>query len=138
MNLADDAISLTVSLLHQRDFGLRTEALLREIIEQKKIAQLLVKLVDHEKEESENSETAASKTMAILRSLMRVDKLAACLLMSQLYIIASKFYMHQICDSIDIWIFENHTPELKRQLELNMPSGLKESMKKHYSEWILG
>jgi hypothetical protein len=138
MDLSDDAISRTVRLLHARDFSVGTQSLLREIIDQKKIAPLLIEMLNYEKLESENPETAVSKTMVILESLIHVDRLAACLLMSQLYMIADDLYMHHICNAIDMWIYEDRSPELKRQLGLNAPSGVDEDMKRHYDEWIRG
>jgi hypothetical protein len=136
MKTYDDATALAVDLLHDRNFAPSTLLVLKEIIDRKETHLLINKLVKRENGESDNIRLAVSKAMAILELLGRIDNFVSCILMSDLFEQANDLYLNHICESIDIWISKNSTPELKRQLKLKMPSHLSDSMRKHYEEWV--
>ena len=138
MNISDDKIKTTVKRLQARDFGPETLAFLSEIVTERKVRELLIEMLDFESRAGQTPEDAVYHIMDTAQAMIDFDKLAACLLMSQLYRGADDLYMHDVCNSIDIWIFKNHTPDLKRHLQLNPPSSMDEAMKRHYEEWIEG
>jgi hypothetical protein len=138
MNTGDNMIETAVRLLHARDFGPNTLTLLKEIVTERRVRDLLVKMLDFEGRNSQKSEDAIYYIMDIAQAMIDFNRLMACLLMAQLYNFADDLYMHDVCNSIDIWIYKNHTPDLQRHLQLNQPSNMDEAMKRHYDGWITG
>ena len=91
---------------------------LNSIVAQNGSSQLVDDLICKEKAAGRNEENAISETMLHLESLGDTAPLLACVLMAHLSPIASRLFMHDICDSIGLWISHYPSDEIARQLRL--------------------
>jgi hypothetical protein len=89
-------------------------------------------LISKEKAAGRNEEDAVSKTMLHLESLGDTAPVLACVLMAHLLPIAGRLFMHDICDSIGLWIFHHPSDELARQLRLIAASQTNPGVRKNY------
>jgi hypothetical protein len=137
MKFSDDSSELLAELLNGRDFGERVKGMLRSAMDEKRLGQVIQDMIDLEPR-GENQEARIENVMVTLQSLADVERVPALVLMANLYESAGDLYMHDICNSIDIWIYKNHTPELGARLKLNTPPFSDDAMKRHYNEWIAG
>ena len=82
-----------------------------------------------------NRMDAVAKTMALLEGAMDRDPTSVAQLMGALYPIAAENYLHEICDAIDIWIYDYHpeaTASAFRDKADRLPPG---HLKRKYAEW---
>jgi hypothetical protein len=66
---------------------------------------------------SSPSEGEISAAMEEIQKLAAIEPDAARLLMADLWPIASEAYMHDVCDSIDLWIADRPSPSLISKLK---------------------
>ena len=83
------------------------------------------------------SEEAIVRDMAAAEELASTDWYSACCQMFSLYPSASANFMHDVCDSIDLWIFEDGlTPALVDHLLCLISNERDASLKRHYEGWL--
>jgi hypothetical protein len=74
--------------------------------------------------------------MSRLQEFAAVDPARACSLMTALWPLADELFMHDVCDSIDLWIAHNPSPvllEYLRSLSANEPDA---DLKRHWDGLI--
>ena len=82
-------------------------------------------------------ERAILDDMAAAEALASNDWNSACCKMFALYPAASAHFMHDVCDSIDLWIFEERlTPGLVEHLLRLISKEGDASLKRHYEGWL--
>ncbi len=80
---------------------------------------------------------AALQKMHSLEALASTDWPSACRQMITLYPVASDGYMHDICDSIDLWIYERGlTTELADHLRHVISQESDPDFKRIYEVWL--
>lgn len=84
-----------------------------------------------------SSEPAILRDMAAAEDLAAADWHSACCQMFALYPSASAHFMHDVCNSIDLWISEEGlTPALADHLLRLISNERDASLKRHYEEWL--
>jgi hypothetical protein len=78
---------------------------------------------------------AIRKTMSLLESAMERDPAIAARLMGSLYPLAAQAFLHEVCDAIDIWIYEYHPAELATVFRRKAEGNSTGHMGKKYLEW---
>ena len=81
-----------------------TVLLIRAFIDQGESLQFLEALLSCNRRAGEGEEQAISRTMTALESLAEANQLISCILMCELWSLASNHGMHDVCDSIDLWL----------------------------------
>ena len=77
------------------------------------------------------------REMNALEAAAATDWESACCQMFSLYSAAGEQYMHDVCHSIDLWIFENKlTPRLASHLHQLISKEDNASLKRHYEMWL--
>lgn len=83
-----------------------------------------------------------SKEDYVLAVMVRLEELAesepaqACGLMTALWLIASELFMHDVCDSIDLWIVNNQSTALLEHLRRLSASESEATLKRHWDGLI--
>ena len=83
---------------------------------------------------SDAPETIVSKTMTILEAIADKSNPIACVLMAHLWPFASALRMHDICDSIDIWVSHCNLPKVRRHLLMLASSEPDDGIRRHYEQ----
>ena len=131
-------IADVAKLLLIKDFHSRVLEELKAIMVQGRAQDLLCTMLEITGQEETTPEVSVLKIMNVAQELFSSDPTAACIIMSQLYNFADNLYMHDVCDSIDIWIYQHHSLELGTLLKKNFPSDIDDDMKRHYQGWVDG
>ena len=74
--------------------------------------------------------------MSRLQEFAAVDAARACCLMATLWPIASEMFMHDVCDSIDIWIAKNPSRVLRDFLRSLSAAETDADLKRHWDDLI--
>jgi hypothetical protein len=77
---------------------------------------------------------AVASTMHILESIADRSELVGCTFMAILWKNANEIRMHDICDSIDLWVSNNKSAELRQHLLMLAQSEDEEYVKQHYEQ----
>jgi len=78
---------------------------------------------------------AIRKTMSLLEGAMERDPVMAARLMCSLYPLAGEALLHEVCDAIDIWIYEYHPRELAEVFRKKAQNTSTGYMRTKYMEW---
>jgi hypothetical protein len=81
-------------------------------------------------------EEAVVRTMLHLESLAKTSRPTACVLMAYLWPIADDLFMHAVCDSIDLWIWECDSDRLTSQLKRIALLEEDADKRRHYESFI--
>jgi hypothetical protein len=73
--------------------------------------------------------------MSLLESAMEAEPALATRLMGCLYPLAARLFLHEVCDAIDIWIYEYHPAELAEVFRRKAQDISTGYMRKKYLEW---
>jgi hypothetical protein len=136
--MEDDNIQTVAKRLIARDLGDETVRLLKNLVAQSEISTLIPKLLANSENLSQKAEDSIYRVMNILQALAYFARPEACLLMSHLYSPADDLYMHDVCDSINIWIVKNHNEEMRHLLLSNPPPNMDDDMQHFHQEWVRG
>jgi hypothetical protein len=77
------------------------------------------------------AEDRVNVVMRSLEAMAEHQVEAACGLMLSLYPVASELMMHDVCDSIDLWIWNNRTPGMIEHLKCAAASETDPDLKRH-------
>ena len=99
-------------------------------------ARLIEEVVLKEQSSVGTQETAISRTMQRLEALAENSPTIACSLMAYLLPLASKLRMHDICDSIFLWIGSCDSEGLTDQLESIAQAETDADMRRHYEQLV--
>jgi hypothetical protein len=75
------------------------------------------------------------ETLSLLESAMEREPVIAARLMASLYPLAGQALLHEVCDAIDIWIYECHPAELVEAFSRKAEGIASGPMGKKYLEW---
>jgi hypothetical protein len=78
---------------------------------------------------------AIRKIMSLLESAMEREPAIATRLMGCLYPLAAQLFLHEVCDAIDIWIYEYHPAELAEVFRKKAQDIATGYMGRKYMEW---
>jgi hypothetical protein len=95
-----------VGAIQGENFSRHALEQIERMIEPESAARLVSAVIQGERASCGTDEGAVSQTMSKLQSLANISQPAACILMGHLWAIASDLYMHDVSDSIDLWIVD--------------------------------
>lgn len=98
--------------------------------------QFLENLLQKEKEAGLSEEDSIYKVMDFLQALAEEDTVTALVLMAHLAPKTSGLYMHDVWDSIGLWMFHNMSEETRKHLAVLLAHDPDVSMHRHYKLWM--
>ena len=87
-------------------------------------------------EGSAAKEAYVQSVMMHLVEFAESEPTQACCLMTALWPIADELFMHDICDSVDLWIVNNQSPELLDYLNNLSATESDADLKRHWDDLI--
>lgn len=73
-------------------------------------------------------------SMRILEEIAEKSELSACILMAHLWLISNALQLHDICDSIDIWLSNCKSPVLNQHLVVLASSQSDDSVRRRFEQ----
>jgi hypothetical protein len=110
--------------------------LLDRIIDRQDGSRLVPELIASVRSPGKSEEEAVSRAMLYLESFANTSQPSACVLMTYLWPIADDLYMHDVCDSIDLWISDCDSARVTNQLKRIALSEEDADTRRHYESLI--
>jgi hypothetical protein len=114
----------------------RTLASVQKAVDEGSTSHLVSEIVSSEKFANQNQEQAISQTMRSLEAFAETDRTLAVILMCDLWGIADDYQMHDVCDSIDLWLHDCDSGEVTRHLETIASSSSNPNKRRHHEQLI--
>lgn len=136
ISITDRDLSLIASDL--RDFNIKeaTLELMRRMVNCGFSSRIIAALVDAQL--TQDRFHAISIAMKNLEFLAKTDCTLASILMSDLWGFASDERMHDICDAIDLWLWDSRSAEFLRHLKALASSEHDPGKRRHFEQLIAG
>ncbi len=112
------------------------QALLERILDHGGASKLVFALTKRNSKSREIDDDSVTGTMEELESFADLAEAIACTLMAALWPIASKLMLHEVCDSIDLWIASCKAKRLTDRLARAARSEPNESIRRHFEGWV--
>jgi hypothetical protein len=110
--------------------------LLDKIISRGDASRLVSEIIANERLACKTEGESVSRTMCNLEALATVSQEIACMLMASLWPLAASLRMHEICDSIDLWIVDCDSERLTHYLKKIAMSEEDLDKRDHYESLI--
>ena len=136
MSLTEHDFSIAVSDLESSNVTLRTVHLLWKICNQDITSRLVSVLTSIDEASGQNHAQAILRTMQNFERVAEIDSPLACILMSALWSIASDHSIHDVCDSIDLWIHQCNSADLRRHLQKLIMCESDTDKRRHFEQLI--
>jgi hypothetical protein len=136
MNITEAEFARAADALQTSTFTLPALALLDRLADQGGAQQLISEIVARQRASGATEEQAIAQTNRLLEPLGSVSKPIAFILMAHVYPIAATRMMHDVCNSIDLWMAHFVSDRLTRYLTLIAQSEQDARMRRHYQEWL--
>lgn len=104
MKITTEHLRQTAAQIKSNSLSYEDATLLYEIINNNQASALLEELIDMERRKCGDETSTISKIMSTLELLADKYSGVACTLMCQLWSIANDRFMHETCNSIDLWV----------------------------------
>lgn len=137
MNYTTAHFTQAISCVKKQTASPKIADLTREIIENGGSSRLLLELVSSEKQIDLNQESVVRQTMSVLESFADKAPDLACILMCDLWSLASDQFIHDVCDAIDLWIASCDSKELVGHLKELAKSESEPNKRKHFQQLLL-
>jgi hypothetical protein len=136
MNFTQDDLTQAVGLIKGVNCAPPTIDLVRNMIENGASSRLVTAIMASERSSNQSEERVITRTMHVLESFAATAPTLACILMCDLWGIANDRFMHDVCDSIDLWIHDCDSDDLTRHLKTMAQSAGKPGNRRHFEELL--
>lgn len=92
---------------------------------------VIKRLLDHAAANEPDVEERVAVVMRLLEEMAQHQVDTACCLMLSLWPIASELMLHDVCDAIDLWIWDNRSPAVETHLRNAAASEIDPDVKRH-------
>lgn len=136
MDFTDDDFFRAVESIF--DLRCSTEALhlLNYFIEHRGPSELVQALIGRELINCQSEVEAIKQTMFKLESLGNTSQSIACIMMAELWSMANTHLLHDVCDSIDLWICDCNSVELTKHLKAMALSEIDSHKRHRFKLWL--
>ncbi|MCY2928669.1 MAG: hypothetical protein NTV86_04085 [Planctomycetota bacterium] len=132
----NDILSKSVECLQGENHSEEALAMLDSVISRGDGARLIEEMTLKEQAAGDTQEDAVLHTMRRLESLAAHSPIIACSLMAYLLPLASRLRMHDIWDSIFLWIDTCDAKQMTDRLEAIAESQADADMRRHYEQLV--
>jgi hypothetical protein len=137
MNVTEDDFAQAADAIQNSAFAQPILELLDRIVDRGGAQELVSEIVSRQHASGAAAEErAVSQAHRLLESLGNASEPIACRLLAHLYPVASERRMHDVCNSIDLWMAHCDSDALTRYLKLIIQSEPDPKMRRHYDTWI--